>query len=564
MQRIIISISELSKAHWTLIYRFINGLYENTLEEKIFVELQGKAKALTITKNSLDEDAYYAYGEKLYFKTLPTSGITTFSIIYIKEDDKEDFSDLVPFFLLKQKFKSHISLGIDVGNISLDKNKQGVYTFKCSDFLRFIEDKKPQFGQRSIYFINTKTIDKSTGEIKNYSSDNVTSLAGKGRFTDNDNSKNENVTNASRRYLPLIKINEEKFSEFFGEISHKTEEARYITESISKLTNELKKKKYAFNTEKYYSIFEEWLIKAYFYSLGLPFDKIGKTKYEGIHNVLHSYCNNIYELVQNIIFHGGKNGLVYFVFNRKDSISENQKNNIPYFEEYNKEDRFIEIGIFDYGEKGIIDKYLSEASLFEMAAPDKYGDWVQELKAINIKSFFDLNSILTTGVNRPQLRYAANLGLKSFANSVLKHRGYFSIESNVNSEKHWIESIIQEDLNGKKVLNFGDVKKVESVNGTHYEIILPVKGEKTIYSTVTQTRPQHIKLNDLLRNPPHVISEFCFKDIINNDFSWISLSKDQQKHNIADIGEKLITLVKEKTTDKTIAIKRRQQACICS
>ena len=85
-------------------------------------------------------------------------------------------------------------------------------------------------------------------------------------------------------------------------------------------------------------------------------------------------------------------------------------------------------------------------------------------------------------------------------------------------------------------------------------MILPVKGEKTVYSTVTQARPQHSRLNDLLKKPPRVICEISFKDVLTADFSWISLSKEQQQRNIEGIGEKINTLVKEKTTDNTIAI----------
>lgn len=554
MQKIILSIPELSRSNWNLVYRFIDGFYKSTLVEEVFNELQLKTTAITIANNSLDKDAYSAYGETLLFNSLPTKDKTTFSIIYLKKDDKEDFSDLVPFFLLKNKFRDKITLGIDVGSISLDKNKQNEYIFKCSDFLRFIDDKKPLLGKRSVYFINVKYIDKTTGEIRNYSLDNVTSLVGKGKTTNINNFSEKKNPKASRKYLPLLKIDEENFVEFFGQKSFLSEEAKYMLESTISLTKELYKKKFPSEDIPYHSLFEEWLTKAYFHSVGLTFDKIGRIKYEGLKNVLHAYCNNIYELVQNIIFHGGKFGLAYFIFNRKENISENQKIKIPDFEKYKNDERFIEIGIFDYGEQGIIDKYLFEANEKRNEDPVKYGDWINELKGISIKDFFDLNSILTTGINRPQLRYAANLGLKSFANSVLKHRGYFSIESNVAGGKCRIESIIEKDANDKNELNFGDIKTIDNISGTHYEMILPVKGEKTVYSTVTQARPQHSKLNDLLKKPPRVICEISFKDVLAGNFSWISLSKEQQQRNIEGIGEKLITLVKEKSTDNTIAI----------
>ena len=97
MQKIILSISDLNKSNWTLIYRFIKEFYTKNLEYNVFNLLQKKA-TLRIASTALNKDVYSSYGVKLNFATLPLACETTFSIIYLKPDDKEDFSDIVPFF----------------------------------------------------------------------------------------------------------------------------------------------------------------------------------------------------------------------------------------------------------------------------------------------------------------------------------------------------------------------------------------------------------------------------------------------------------------------------------
>jgi CheY-like chemotaxis protein len=539
--RIVISIVELSKSNWTLIYRFIDEFYKKTLMNNvsIFNDLQEKA-ILTITSNDLDlaKDACSADGEKLTFEMLPNSIETTFSIIYIKQDDSEDFSYIVPFFLLKRKFTNKLSLGIDVGNISVENHKQNKYIFKCSDFFRFIEDKKPLCGKRSIYFINEKIIDKDTKEIRNYSIDNVTSLVGKSKS--NHNSKlydNAISEKASRRYIPLLKINEKNFSEFFGQNNSTTKETKYIKESIEKISTNLRKKNFPCSNEEYNSIFEEWFTKAYFYSLNIPFTNIGNNKFEGLKDVLHSYCNNIYELVQNIIFHTkDKNGLIYFVFNKKENIPENQKKNIPDFDKYTSDQRFVEIGIFDYNEQGIVESYI-----------EKYA---QE-DSFELKDFFDTHSVLTTGLNHLDLRHAAHMGIKSFVKTILNNRGFFSVESNHKGIKQSVESVIEKDEKSKSKIILKDNNKGSDVSGTHYRIILPIK-DKPVFSSMNtklQVKSFLEKYNELLKrtikdNDP-VIESISFRQIIdtlNIDYESLKLvsSKEEQTRLIETLVMKIV------------------------
>ena len=413
-------------------------------------------------------------------------------------------------------------------------NKQGAYIFKCSDFLRFIEDKSPLLGQRSIYFINAKIIDKETGEIKNFSADNVTSLVGKGKSIATDLSNDKvifnSVSKASRRYLPLLKINEQIFNEFFRQNIFTTEETKYITESIRILSKNLKKKGFP-EEKRYYSLFEEWFLKAYFYSLEIPFNKIGNIKYEGLKYALHSYYNNIYELVQNIIFHGGRKGLMYFVFNKKENISEIQKKKIPNFEEYNDPNqRFVEIGIYDFNAKGIVESYVEKYS-----PNDNF----------ELKDFFDHKNILTTGLkDHLDLRYTAHLGLKSFVKSVLNHNGYFSVESNYKGKKQRVESVIFLDLKGNSECELID--DIIYVNGTHYTIILPVKSLENSHTIPSQPQTQKKSIVEKLRNRI-ITKKWSIKHIrlvdflVNHEFkTYKPLSKEEQKQRIIYIGNEIL------------------------
>ncbi len=535
MKKVIVSISELSKTNWITIYKFIDGFYTNTLSENTFNQLRDKA-VITKASVALDKDAYSSYGDKLTFETLPSTDEATFSLIYIKPDDKEDFSDLVPFFLLEQKFAEKITLGIDVEKISIDKNKQGTYIFKCSDFLRFIVDKKPLLGRKSIYFINVKTIDRNTGEIKFYSTDRVTSLIGKGKSASEDNLANDKPTGnssfkASRRYLPLLKINETNFKEFFGQKKSTTEETKYIEESVKKISIDLIKKKFPINNEKYNSIFEEWFIKSYFFSLEKSFNKIGYNKYKSLQNVLHIYYQNIYELVQNIIFHAGKTGFMYFVFNRKENISEIQKTNIPELESYNDADRFIEIGIFDFNEQGIIEHFTQ-----------KYGS---ESK-FELEDFFDPKSILTTGLTHLEFRYTAHLGIKSFVKSVLNNKGYFSVESSYRGKKQRIESFLV-DKNEFSVQPLGNEIFVD---GTHYQIILPVQSLNNYLIPLNQTQTQKKSFKDKLHERIIYnnlsIKHIRLLDIISKSEIELAVlnSKNEQIKYIEFIGNEILKGIK--------------------
>lgn len=497
--RIIIETSDLSKNNWNLIYRFIEKCYgRGSFGEEDFAKLREQAK-IVIDTNPKNEDVYSCDGlNEIQFDSLAENQDNwMFNIIY-KAGDREDFGDLVPFFLLKKKYRENITFGIDVENVI----KQNDYTFKCSIFLFFIKDKKPKIGNHSIYFIhefNTKT-----GEIINVSALKYTQK-------ENDYSK------ASPNFIPLLPINEENFKLFQHANDVEIPLCKYISKSI-------KKSKLDKNIN-FSSKFEEWFIKAYCSNCNIT------TDFEQFKPSLLDYYINIYELVQNIIFHAQGRGLLYIIFNKKEDMLKDGKTlypycNIPNIDTYENTDRFLEIGIYDYNEKGIIDTFKENYQIND--------------KDINLKTFADPTEVLPTDGDNLSIRYAAHLSIKSFVSSVLHHKGYFRVESNYSGNKTGIEC-----GNGK----IGEEYEVDNISGTHYEIVLPVNKNEDVkdYKPIFGHSVSD-SLKELLKHP-YNIKEIQFEE------SWMSGLKNISDKNsktiaIQNIGNKIIDKFNyESTTD---------------
>lgn len=438
--RIIVETSELSKNNWNLIYRFIEKCYgRGSFGKEDFDSLKEQAK-IVIDNNPKDEDVSSCDGlDEIQFENLTENqNDWMFNIIY-KAGNREDFGDLVPFFLLKKKYRENITFGIDVENVI----KQNDYTFKCSIFLFFIKDKKPKIGNHSIYFIhefNTKT-----GEIINVSALKYTQK-------ENDYSK------ASPKFMPLILIDSETYEVFKSRNNKGTPLEQYIANSLTNAKYKYKE------SDNYFSNFEEWLIKMY-YNLSCS-TKDNINDFENFSPTLHEYCTNIFELIQNIIFHAQGRGLLYINFNKKEDMLKDGKIlypycNIPDIDTYENTQRFLEIGIYDYSEKGI-----------ENTSGKPLDFWFSHSQNPN----------------------AQHMGIWTFVNSVIKHGGYFKVETNNGDkgEKHCLNS--HENFK---------VDETENIEGTHYDIIFPIFQKKREKKHHEQTQERWI---DVKKEYPDIIS----------------------------------------------------------
>ncbi len=438
MRKIIIQLTELSDTNWRLIFQLIEKCHHRgDFNEETYNLLITNAKISCHTVEK-KEDALCASDDTLSYSSfvseVNTGSKIVIGIIYNKKDESADFSVVMPFiYWIEQSAEEErgdVSLGIDISKIQ-NKNE---YKFKFGQLLINYSLPEPLASIRSLYFIDIS----STGVISSV------------HFPYKANGYSTKSTNTSRRFLSILKIDSnslELFNEKTKTIQKQSETYKWIEESIQLLNDEFPNKKIDI---PFHSLFEEWFFKAFLYSYkeeGCPY----KDKIKALSIELHEYCNNIYELVQNIIFHTEqKKGLLYVVFNKKKNISPLIQAKIPHIETYDNEDRFVEIEIYDWGNIGIAESFGENTT--------------------SLTSFFDPKVLLPDGNIRYEyltLRYAAHMGIKTFVASILSNDGYFCAETNNPfGSKDIIESSKGEIM---------QPKQIKSLNGTHYKIVLPVK-----------------------------------------------------------------------------------------
>jgi hypothetical protein len=484
MDRIIIAISNLNKESWVAIYKFIKSIVDEgiTLETKNEAFNSLRRISIGIRQNSnvnstTANDVYSLYGEELSDNNLyKLNKDTCFSILYQKNNASDDFTELVPFILLQHEFGNAISLGIDVGNLDLEDQKR--YKFKCSDFFILQDIRKPRMGNRSLYFVNEMKVNKDTGEILRLQ---ISSFAGK-----SDKGETTYIGKSSRRFLPLLKITEKNYKTIFGVNSISTsKEAAFVKESIEKIRSEWENKKShkriwpnlqsIFDPSEPY--FAQWFESGYFLSYEDELKLIKEDEILGIRNTLDVYKNSILELVQNVIFHGGKEGMIYCVFDKKTNMSNSYGEIIPNFNSYKDNTRFLRLGIYDFGKNGIVDTFNNDYKK-EYIRPNKKSN-----QHVRLTDFFDIYSIVTTGLTCLDMRYAARLGIKTFVKNIVDHMGYFYVESCEHNDGRRIKKTLQtKTLISNSYLC--EEKEIDFVDGTHYEIILPVVAQNYESSSI--------------------------------------------------------------------------------
>lgn len=550
MDRIIIAISNLSKKNWTVIYRFIKNItYGANHESKkaSFLGLQEISEGLRLNTNLPEKntsDVYSLYGEEISVEkitVLPNN--TCFSIIYQKEDDAEDLTELVPFVLLQHEFGNMISLGIDVQKIDIEKRNR--YKFKCSDFFILYDLIKPKIGSRSIYFIENK-LNKETGEIlRQY----VASLAGK-----REDGISTYFGNPSRRFIPLIKITEKNYTSIFGnKDDDKSLELRYMEDSIDKIKKDWEGKKnlktlsstlkQIFNPTE--TTFGRWLESGYFYSYDDDLKNLKPDEIQGIRNTLQIFKTSVVELVQNIVFHGGKEGLVYCMFEKKSNIAEKYRESIPDFGKYDDGARFLRIGVFDFGNLGIVDTFKTNIKIPEAS--------------LSLRDFFDKDSIVTTGLTHLDMRYAARLGIKTFVKTIIGNKGFFRVESNEYDDgvkgKKQLQTVLKNNI-----ITFDVEENVDFVNGTHYEIVLPVKASDNNSNKILPLQRASLHADSYRQSFVYLSREkpLYALSLPVQEISLIanSVSKEEQIKKIKNVGLKIINesflLNEQKNADEIV------------
>lgn len=530
MKRIIIEISTLSDENWRLIYRFVDKYdYRGNFTNEDFVVLSNVAK-IYCHDVERQEDAIHAYGSVLSFdnfnRDIEQGDNFSFAIVYVKQDDSADFSLIMPYFVglaQAQHKDTEITFGVDVTQLS---NKDE-YIYKFGQILNFINLPKPSVGIRSFYYIYW---------AKNNNQRKITyNFPNKAKILP----KNESVS--SRRFLAILKIDpnilplfSRSWNENADEDSQSTETFKWVKKSIVSLNERLNHVK-PLQNDKFSSLFEEWFIKAYLYSFAdsaRTQKTVDSKVYHALKMILHEYSTNIYELVQNIIFHTEeKRGLLSILFNKKKNLSPLLQSKIPDFANYEDDDRFVEIGIYDYGKVGIVEKFGN--------------------KGLTLLSFFNPKDILPDDSDKPDylsLRYSAHLGIKTFVSSVMKHKGYFCAESNTH------------DGMKSRIESNGDIlvcqKVFSSLCGTHYNVVLPVKESETPSSFEPI---QSASIIDILKQnlTKPLIPVIVAREIFNDDQFAVS-DKSDQKEKLVQAGDVII----EKSFELANESHKVQDICI--
>lgn len=229
---------------------------------------------------------------------------------------------------------------------------------------------------------------------------------------------------------------------------------------------------------------------------------------------------------------------MYCVFDKKRNLSDSYCETIANFNEYDNEDRFLRIGIYDFGESGIVDTFKKN-NYKKPHYPDT-GD--KDENQLTLKDFFDTGSIIMTALTQPDMRYAARLGIKTFVRTIIDHKGYFRVESNVLSNEGNVKRALTTVVrNNYPTLISEDDLSFDFVNGTHFEIVLPVNSSEIFSVPLQQVSVLNIEyeksFNNLSSKNLFYVSNVSRSDLdsINN-----SLNKEEQIEHIKSTGEKII------------------------
>ena len=480
-QRIDIYTRELSRSFWELTYSFIQDCINGYEPDESYcisymVEFQGQG---IVSPDS-----------KIFFR-----------INYLKDSYKEDFPEMVPFFMITRGVQGHsVTLAIDLGEIPTNINSQQSYIFKCSEFFRFMDSRRET---NRILFLNEKTIDEKTGKLRNFAKSGETSL----RLKESDDP-------ASRKYLPLIEVSGENFNTLFeqGTITESSVVEQYILDVINKISKEQSV------LMKPSSLFEEWFIKSYYYYLEETYT-YNEIDYSALEDVLHIYCSNIYELIQNIIYHTSDQcGLMYFVFSTLDDLSVFQRYTLgpSLYENVDSLRRFISIGIIDFNREGITESFKR-----------KYN----HDKELELIDFYSPKVLPTNDVTHLDFRRMAHIGLPVLMSTIRNYHGYFRVESNKGRRKQSLEL-----KNGQLSV----LPEKEYVDGTHYEIILPIVPSNEAKAPEWSLMQKSSIMNRLIELKKSGFSSIPLIKGLDEFFGKeLAMTKDSQMKMIESAGQKI-------------------------
>lgn len=537
LSTIIIETSKLNKSIWANIYSIIDIIENKELDKAetlvydfniYFLSNSQKIKRITLPNG-------VAISEKNIGQIEKHKNIDHL-IIFNKQDPQRNFSELLPFFNLLDKYKKRISIGLNLNSIQTKIEREKLY-FSISQFLHSYRENKNVRNDEQIYLIyDYELTDKKTREIIQQKTARLAE-------------RKDYQKNVSREFSPLIrvdtKIKDQLFSTDLQNLRREksnTIYVRYFMEDIRKYDNEaeknvkkIKRKKKPSSNETntlnnyliissytFKNFFSEYFIKGLIYHLA-EINEIGKLKefYSTIY-LMEKYGDGIEEIIENIIFHTqSKVGYFFFTYsNISEIIIKKYKKSLESIPL--NIGRILEIYIYDFSNRGILDTYNDTK------------------KSINLFDFFNIENI-SKEFSHLDLRYTAHLGLKTFHKSIISSYGYYCVETNDDQSNSKLKYIYSFDFNAPQ----NDSEKENFINGTHFSILLPisdkiVKGIPSDSLVTYQSKP--LNYSYWLRKNINDI-----KSINLTDFSYSSIeSKEVQIKKIKDIGNEIIRKIGDK------------------
>lgn len=516
LKKIVIHIDKsFTNDTWRLIFKLYDYCHkgDSTFSALDFDTLEKKSLAIRYYNDDRQIDAIAIYGNELDYCILNNelSNCSEFfiSVVYVKEDAGLDNPDYLPLitWLTDSHFvydKNDFSFGVDITSLKKEDKRRYIYTI--GQRISIIDSlPTPRASKRCIYYID------------NYD---------EGKITKSFPYSLSHDAPGSSKSISLP-IDEDSLVAYFSPEKKKIDNPgqKILIDSIGKIDVHVS------GTSNF---LEEWFVKSYLENNGIK-GHVNLNQHDNSIHSLHEYCNNIYELVQNIIFHTkDKTGWLLARFYKKKDIRIDLRAKIPFFEDYSDNDRFLVFDLCDTGEYGIV---------------KTFGD-----NNLSLLSFFDPHEILPDKCDQLSIRYAAHLGIKTFVTSIINNGGYFFCESNNTIDR---KSRIESQL--------GVISEITSYDnnecGTVYRAILPVRHrivhseahEVTLvddYSVSTTIIPQKKQPRFVAMQPGTHVGEhgndllsFRIENIkmesIDSD-GFLFESKAEQKNFIRKVGNSVI------------------------
>lgn len=531
LKKIVIHIDKrFTNDTWRLIFKLYDYCHRggSTFSALDFDTLEKSSLSIRYNNDVRLIDAIAIYGNGLDYCILndELSNCTEFfiSVVCVKEDaslDNPDYLPLISWLTDGHSVydKNDFSFGVDISSLKKEDKSRYIYTigqrFSIIDSLP-----TPRASKRCIYYIENYNEGKITKNFPYSLSHNAPSSSKSLSLPIDEDSL---VAYFSPQWEMIENVGQKKLLDSIGEINI------HVNGTISLL--------------------EEWLVKAYLDCVVLNNESV-QHRYELIKDNLHEYCNSVYELVQNIIFHTEeKTGTLSMRFYKKKDLRYEFRQKIPFYDDYSEDDRFLMFDLYDNGTVGIVNTFYNENhnnGTMEVVDTNNY--------PLALNHFFNPKEILPDENINLTLRYVAHLGIKTFVSSVVNNGGYFYVET--NKEKYTKESL---EISNEEIVCSNE--KYGSV-GTRYHVVLPIKKRLSPISAPIRVVDKEWPIGD---NHLTDIDVATYNSILY-DAKVIKVTsdkknnidkKDNQKKLVREYGEQIIRRIVN-TTASNICIDTSQ------